>query len=192
VQETLKSQKSALRLHILKRRDALPDPMRHHKSLVMAQLAIRQLPLEQSDTIAFFLPIRSEINLIPLMVFLENKNIPICAPAIINNDILEFRTWQSDAAMMDMGFGTQGPKEGATVLIPTCIFLPLIAFDSLGNRLGYGRGFYDKTIDLLHQKGKKPRLIGVAFDCQEVDNVPTEIHDKTLNGILTESGLRHF
>ena len=72
------------------------------------------------------------------------------------------------------------------------MLVPLAAFDRRGHRIGYGAGHYDRAIAKLHDKGMRPRLIGVAFDCQEVPLVPDEWHDVMLSDVLTESGLRSF
>lgn len=69
------------------------------------------------------------------------------------------------------------------------MLIPLSAFDKTGHRIGYGAGYYDRAITRLHEKGLNPRLIGIAFDCQEVPSVPAEPHDVRLDAILTESGL---
>jgi 5-formyltetrahydrofolate cyclo-ligase len=84
------------------------------------------------------------------------------------------------------------PGPDAPVLDPEILLVPLSAFDRRGHRIGYGAGHYDRAIDLLKQKGMHPKLIGIAFDCQEVAHVPDEPHDVSLDAILTESGLRFF
>ena len=72
------------------------------------------------------------------------------------------------------------------------LLVPLSAFDRAGHRIGYGAGHYDRAIDRLKAKGHRPKLIGIAFDCQEVASVPAEPHDVALDAILTESGFRLF
>jgi 5-formyltetrahydrofolate cyclo-ligase len=78
------------------------------------------------------------------------------------------------------------------VVDPEILLMPLSAFDASGNRIGYGAGHYDRAIARLHDKGMQPRLIGVAFDCQEVEAVPAEAHDVPLDAVVTESGYRTF
>jgi len=78
------------------------------------------------------------------------------------------------------------------VLDPDIMLVPLAAFDRRGHRIGYGAGHYDRAIARLHGEGRRPRLIGIAFDCQEVAQVPDEEHDVVIAEILTESGLRRF
>ena len=72
------------------------------------------------------------------------------------------------------------------------MLIPLAAFDARGHRIGYGAGYYDRAIARLQDAGKEPRLIGIAFNCQEVAKVPDEAHDVIVPEILTESGLRRF
>ena len=72
------------------------------------------------------------------------------------------------------------------------MLVPLAAFDSRGHRIGYGAGYYDRAIERLTRNGHAPRLIGIAFDCQEVPEVPDEPHDVVIPEILTEGGLRRF
>ena len=78
------------------------------------------------------------------------------------------------------------------MLDPAVMLVPLAAFDARGHRIGYGAGYYDRAIARLVDKGQPPRLIGIAFDCQEVALVPDEAHDVIIPEILTESGLRRF
>jgi 5-formyltetrahydrofolate cyclo-ligase len=72
------------------------------------------------------------------------------------------------------------------------MLVPLAAFDVRGHRIGYGAGHYDRAIARLQARNLIPKLIGIAFDCQEVEIVPDEAHDMPLDSILTESGLRSF
>ena len=78
------------------------------------------------------------------------------------------------------------------MLDPDILLVPLAAFDDRGHRIGYGAGHYDRAIARLIDAGRAPRLIGIAFNCQEVDRVPDEGHDVVLSEVLTESGLRRF
>ncbi|WP_367717528.1 5-formyltetrahydrofolate cyclo-ligase [Nitratireductor sp. GISD-1A_MAKvit] len=139
-----------------------------------------------------FWPMRSEMDVRPLMAALAERGARIALPAILNNTTIVFREYLPGAPMVDMGFGTLGPGEDAPVLDPDVMLVPLAAFDARGHRIGYGAGYYDRAIARLKAKGRTPRLIGIAFDCQEVEHVPDEEHDQPLSEILTETGLRRF
>ena len=103
-----------------------------------------------------------------------------------------FRELHRGAALVDMGFGTAGPGPEAGVVEPSLMLVPLAAFDARGHRIGYGAGYYDRAIARLQSNGHAPRLVGIAFDCQEVERVPDEPHDVVVPEILTERGLRRF
>lgn len=128
----------------------------------------------------------------PLLFALRESGARLCLPAILDNTTIVFRELVRGAGLVDMGFGTAGPGEEAEVLDPTLMLVPLAAFDGRGHRIGYGAGYYDRAIARLEAKGAPPRLIGIAFDCQQVERVPDEPHDVIIPEILTESGLRRF
>ena len=183
--------KKMLRTETLKRRDALSPDYRSHAALGMAGL-VSDLGIARGTVVSGFWPMRTEVDVHPLMSALAEDGARICLPAILDKTTIVFRQYFPDAEMIDMGFGTMGPPETAAVLDPTVMLVPLVAFDGRGHRIGYGAGYYDRAIASLHAKGILPRLIGVAFDCQEVAFVPDEPHDVRLAEMLTESGLRAF
>jgi len=188
---TSRELKKQLRLEALSRRDALPVEWRIEKSLDMAAVA-DDLAIEPGTVVSGFWPIRSEVDVRPLMYALMDRGARLCLPAIIDKTTIVFRELVRGAPMVDMGFGTYGPDESAEVLDPTVMLVPLAAFDHLGDRIGYGAGFYDRAISKLHARGLYPRLIGIAFDCQLIEDVPDEDHDVRLHELLSESGLRRF
>jgi len=146
--------------------------------------------LDPGTIVSGFLPIRSEADIRPLMARFQARGARLCVPAILDKQTIVFRELLRDAPLISTGFGTSGPGTDAPVLDPDIMLVPLSAFDARGHRIGYGAGYYDRAISLLRQKGRKPTLIGIAFDCQEVAHVPDEPHDISLDAILTESGLR--
>ena len=184
--------KDRVRREALARRDALDAGLRIEKSLHVAEIGTPAIGFAPGTVISGFLPIRSEIDLRPLMAALRERGARLCVPAVIDRQTIVFRELERDAGLVRTGFGTVGPGPEAMVLDPQIVLLPLAAFDGRGHRLGYGAGHYDRAVARLHGRGLKPRLIGTAFDCQEVDEVPVEAHDIALDEILTESGLRSF
>jgi len=188
---TSRELKKQLRLEALARRDALPVEWRIEKSLDMAAVA-DELAIDPGTVVSGFWPIRSEVDVRPLMYALMDRGARLCLPAIIDKTTIVFRELVRGAPMVDMGFGTYGPDESAAVLDPAVMLVPLAAFDHLGDRIGYGAGFYDRAISKLHARGLYPRLIGIAFDCQLIEDVPDEDHDVRLHELLSESGLRRF
>ena len=184
--------KKSLRRQALARRDALDALWRVEASLDMAETVRDALAFEAGAIVSGFWPMRSEVDVRPAMFALREKGARLCLPAILDGTTIVFRELVRGAPLVDMGFGTHGPGEEAEVLDPAIMLVPLAAFDARGHRIGYGGGYYDRAIARLAAKGLAPRLIGVAFDCQEVDRVPEEGHDVVIPEVLTESGLRSF
>lgn len=190
--DSLKDLKRELRRQALTRRDALDPFWRIEASLEMAETAKELIPVEPGDIVSGFWPMRSEVDVRPLMFALREGGARLCLPAILDKTTIEFRELVRGAALVDMGFGTAGPGEEAETLHPSIMLVPLAAFDERGHRIGYGAGYYDRAIARLEASGHSPRLIGIAFDCQQVPQVPDEPHDVIIPEILTESGLRVF
>jgi 5-formyltetrahydrofolate cyclo-ligase len=158
----------------------------------MADIGAAELAVLPGEVISAFMPMRSEVDVCPLMFALGAKGARVCVPAILDKTTIEFRELVRGAPLIDMGFGTVGPGPEAAILEPALMLIPLAAFDAQGNRIGYGAGYYDRAIARLRNKGRILRLIGVAFDCQQIEAVPFEPHDVPLDAMLTESGLRRF
>lgn len=187
-----KINKLQLRKARLAARDAIPVEERIEKSLVMADLAYQIIEFEPGEVISGFFPIKTEADIRPLMHRLKGRGARLCLPVVLDRHTIEFREIADGMPMVDTGFGTAGPGPNATVVDPDVLLVPLSAFDAAGHRIGYGAGYYDRAIAKLYAKGHTPRLIGVAFDCQQVDIIPFESHDVLLDAVLTESGLHIF
>jgi 5-formyltetrahydrofolate cyclo-ligase len=184
--------KAEIRKQRLAARDAIAVGERIEKSLVMADLAGDSIAFEPGETISGFFPIRSEADIRPLMHRLKMRGARLCLPVVLDRETIIFRAIADGVPMVDTGFGTTGPGPDADVVDPDLLLVPLSAFDGRGHRIGYGAGHYDRAIARLRAKGRQPRLIGIAFDCQQVEAVPFEDHDVPLDAVLTESGLRVF
>jgi 5-formyltetrahydrofolate cyclo-ligase len=183
--------KRRLRAEALARRDSLDTAWRIEVALGMAERD-GEIGFEPGGVVSGFWPIRSEVDVRPLMFALRERGARLALPAILDRETIVFRELVRGAPLVEMEFGTVGPGEDAALLDPATMLVPLAAFDARGHRIGYGGGYYDRAIARLQQKGLKPRLVGIAFDCQEVPSVPDEDHDLRLESVLTESGLRHF
>ena len=100
---------------------------------------------------------------------------------------LEFHRVPDGAVMAPGAFGIHEPLDSWPRVTPDILLVPLLAFDGSGHRLGYGGGFYDRTLALL-----KVPAIGIAYAGQEVASLPHGDHDRTLDMVLTEQGIRRF
>ena len=184
-----KALKARLRAEKLAARSAMSGESRIEKSMLIADAGGELLAIEPGEDVAGFFPIRSEVDVRPLMQRLKERGARLSMPVVLDRETIEFRELVAGAPLIETGFGTSGPGPEATVVDPDLILVPMAAFDRLGHRIGYGGGYYDRAISRLHAKGRRPRLIGVAFDCQQVDVIPAEDHDVALDAVLTESGL---
>ena len=180
-----KEAKASLRQAALARRDAMPEDARIEASLTVADRCAELLPITPGMVVSGFLPIRSEIDIRPLMMLLADRGARLCVPAIVDGR-LQFRHLVRGAPLEPQGFGTYAPGAEAAVLDPELMLVPLAVFDRQGGRIGYGRGYYDSAIAALTDKGTPPILAGVAFAVQEAETVPMEPHDIRLPMIATE------
>jgi 5-formyltetrahydrofolate cyclo-ligase len=179
--------KQALRRAVLARRDALTPAVREHGSAVIARTALELSARFAPGSVSVFWPIRSEVDTRPLLTGLAERGFDVCLPKI-TGDHLRFARWRPGERLRQVAFGLQEPGEDAAEIEPTTLLVPVCAFDRSGHRLGYGKGYYDRTLTRI--AAPEPILaVGIAFSVQEVDSVPAEPHDRRLNAILTESGL---
>lgn len=160
-----------------------------HRAGQPAQLIealLREIGEVRDQVIAGYMPIRTEADPIPAMTALARHN-KLCVPVIDGAGLpLRFRAWHPNAEMIEGPFGASVPAQGDW-LTPGIVIVPLVAFDSLGNRLGYGGGFYDRTLEGLRTRGAT-RAIGFAFAAQEQETLPLEPTDQPLDVIVTEAG----
>ena len=184
--------KSEIRRAVLARRDAMPAADRIERSLQAAEIAATALEFEPGTIIAGFLPIRSEIDARPLMDNLRKAGARLCLPVVVDRITIVFRELVRGEPLVETGFGTVGPGPNAEILEPQIVIAPLAAFDSAGNRLGYGAGHYDRALARLAERNAMPLLVGLAFSNQEAAEIPGEFHDYSLDGVITDEGVRWF
>lgn len=187
-----KALKANIRAERLAARDALTVEHRIEKSMQIADAGGLVLEVTPGLEVSGFFPIRSEVDVRPLMQRLKGRGARLSVPVVLDKQTIVFRELVAGAPLVRTGFGTSGPGPDAREVDPELMLVPLAAFDRRGHRIGYGAGYYDRAIARLRAMGRSPRLVGVAFDCQQVDNIPSEDHDIALEAVITESGLKHF
>ncbi|NPD15275.1 5-formyltetrahydrofolate cyclo-ligase [Xinfangfangia sp. D13-10-4-6] len=153
-----------------------------------AELLADFLAAHRGKVLSGYMPFRTEIDPLPAMAAHQG---PVGLPVIPGRDQpLQFREWSPGAPLIEGAFKALIPAEGAW-LEPEILIVPMLAFDARGCRLGYGGGFYDRTLEML--RARRPTLaVGFAFDAQEVAEVPIEDTDQRLDVMVTESGVRVF
>ncbi len=137
--------------------------------------------------VSAYWPIGSEIDPRPLMIHLHELGHPIVLPVTpgLGNPLV-FRAWRPDDALEAAEFGTRVPLAFQPELTPRVLIVPLLAFDRAGYRLGYGGGYYDRTLARLRESGAV-LAVGVAYAAQEVAEVPRDGSDQPLDWIVTEA-----
>ncbi len=178
--------KAELRALGLARRAALSDVERREGS---TRAVVHLSPLlKPGETVSLFWPMRGEIDPRGLIDDILKTGGRVAMPVVEKRKMF-FRLFDGEQCLEDGVFGTRHPNAGQPRLDPDFIVAPLAAFDRSGGRIGYGAGHYDNAIADLIARGKTPRVVGIAFACQEVDRVPLEPHDVPLTAIATERAL---
>jgi 5-formyltetrahydrofolate cyclo-ligase len=183
--------KADLRAAALATRDGLDDEQR---ASAARKIAARGLPIRiaRGAIVSGYMPIKSEIDPLPLLRKLAAKGARLALPAVMaRGKSLAFRAWSPDDRLLMGPLGILEPSPAATEIVPDIMLVPLAAFDCQGHRIGYGAGHYDFTLAHL-RKVKAVTSIGLAFAAQEIEAVPALSHDERLDYVLTETKVFDF
>ena len=143
----------------------------------------------KAGIVSAYYPYETEVDSLELLRTLEDAGWQVALPVVVGKDRpLEFRAWRVNSPLVNGVFGIPTPDPDADVLEPDLLFVPMLAYDERGYRLGYGGGFYDRTLEKLRML-KAVHAIGLAFSAQQVDACPIDAFDQPLDGVLTETGL---
>ncbi|WP_281825770.1 5-formyltetrahydrofolate cyclo-ligase [Jannaschia rubra] len=177
---SLTARKAQLRRSCIAARDAVgPNP----RAVAATRLFARMWGL-RGRTIAGYLPIGSEADPTGVMRVLSRDN-RICVPVVTGKGApLRFREWTPGCALETGPFGVSVPIDGGW-RVPDLLIVPMVGFDAAGGRLGYGGGFYDRTLSGLRDAD----VVGFALEAQRIDAVPAGRHDITLPWIVTDAGV---
>ena len=179
--------KNELRVRMRAVRDAIAPATRSALAQAIASHGAQALQERAADAIvAAYWPIRSEADPRPLARALAQLGARLALP-VVHGDDMTFRSWSGgEGDLVPAGFGALGPAADAPAVTPTIVLAPLLGFDARGQRLGWGKGYYDRY---LAHCAVRPFVVGVAFACQEVAVIPGEPHDQCVDAVLTERGL---
>ena len=190
VDALIEEAKAALRNRARAARASLDHGERADAAVAAAQHFFNAVPLQASDVVAAYWRIRDELDCQPILVKLMDSNQKVVLPVVVGPEQpLDLRVWEPGASLYESGFGTLAPSDLAPRAEPDIVLMPLLGFDARGTRLGYGGGYYDRTLTRLT---KKPKLVGFAFALQEFDHIPRDSHDVPLDAVVTENGVTRF
>jgi 5-formyltetrahydrofolate cyclo-ligase len=186
VSAALDAEKKAARVSAASAREAAHDKAKDSASAVLAARGLPVARSAQNNVISAFHSFGTEISTFELFDRLVAEGWTTALPVVVaKNAPLLFRQWAPGEALVLGRWDIQIPPETAPEVQPDVLLVPMLAFDRKGYRMGYGGGFYDRTLAKLRAL-KKVTAIGVAYAGQEIDMVPRDEHDQPLDWIMTE------
>ncbi|MGU3465844.1 5-formyltetrahydrofolate cyclo-ligase [Methylobacterium sp. C33D] len=181
------ARKAELRAAALAARDGLDAAARQAASAAIGDALLALPELARARLVGAFWPIRSEVDPRPAAEGLRARGQAVALPHVTPDGLL-FREWRAGDALVAGRFGLSEPDPSLPPVEPDALIVPLAAFDRTGQRIGYGRGYYDGAIARLSRTS--PVLtVGIGFAAQEVERVPAEPHDRPLQYVITEAGV---
>ena len=154
----------------------------------LAAVGLDFLDLAPGTVVSGYYPYRSEIDVMPLLERLAGQGMQIALPVVVESEQpLIFRSWKPDDPTKKGELNIEIPLESSPEVEPDVLLVPLLAFDDRGYRLGYGGGYYDRTLEQLRAK-KDIVAVGVAYAGQEVGAVVRGVVDQPVDWLLTENG----
>ena len=157
------------------------------------EVFFKNINFESIKIVSSFISIHNEINTTELNKYILEKNKKLCLPVIIKKDEhLVFRKFTNNMNMIEGLMKIKEPPGTSEILLPELLFVPCLAFDTFGFRLGYGGGYYDRTFSYLKKNKKKFISVGYAFDGQKVSEVPKDKFDINLDYVITEKKIYSF
>lgn len=185
--EELRTFRTALRNRLIAAREALPAAEHARLSLEIQRHLEALVDALAPAVLAFCWPFRAEFDARPLVTRRLGADLRACLPVVIGSGLpLAFREWTPASEMVEDRYGIHVPARGET-LQPDGILMPLNAFDPVGYRLGYGGGYFDRTLEALRPR---PIAIGVGFELAGVDSVRPQAYDRPMDWLVTETGAR--
>lgn len=181
--------RAQMRQSLIAARQALPEAERGAIGERINELLWKDLSVRRAGSLGFCWPIRGEVDCRPVVLRLLAAGWRVCMPVVTEIEApMRFRAWWPAAPMTQDPFGIPVP-DTEEVPLPEILLLPLVAFDGAGFRLGYGGGYFDRT---LAATSTRPLTLGVGYDNCRVATTHPAAHDVPLDGVVTEAGTQRF
>jgi 5-formyltetrahydrofolate cyclo-ligase len=178
--------KRILRGTMLAWRGGLSDEERRAAATGLVETWRLERPVQTPAVVSGFWPMAEELDIRPLMIELHNQGCQLALPVVVaKKQPLVFRAWRPGDPLEAGVFGTLHPHPTRETIEPDALIVPLLAVDEEGWRLGYGGGFYDRTLEALRAK-KGITAVGVGFNAQLIPEVPHGPSDQRLDWLLTD------
>ncbi len=174
------------RRQLIAARETLSEVTHQQWSQTISDLLKQGFPKLQKMNIGIYWPFRGEYDPRSTALYFMRHGATLALPEIVGKDKpLCFREWRPDTPLKNGAYGIPVPIEAKTVRVDA-IIIPMVGFDQHGYRLGYGSGYFDRTLATYHPQ---PLTIGIAFEMQRLENVYAQPHDIALHYIVTETGI---
>lgn len=189
-QPSLADEKADLRKRCYARRMAVDAEQAAKAALAVAERVSRLIDIDERAVVSAYWPLPGELDPRPALHALVVRGAAGALPRTIGEgQPLDFHAWQPADRLIEGRFKVMEPAPDATIVNPNILLVPLLAFDRCCRRLGHGKGYYDRTLQGLKADDPGVQAIGVAFAAQEVERVPTDEFDQTLDMIVTEKAV---
>ena len=139
--------------------------------------------------IAGYYPSNYEVNILKFLEEASKRKYKITLPVIQSSNKMSFQPWVPKEPLYVNKFGIPEPKNSKKKIIPDLIMVPLVAFDNRLNRIGYGKGYYDRSLRKISKIKKNAIFLGIAYSFQKCKKIPVNSHDFKLDYIFTEKGI---
>lgn len=177
--------KTSIRQAMLSRRKLLADEDCRCASMRIQQSLLSWVSYQRASCIIAYVPIRNEVDTSLLVQHALDSGKRVALPAVVGRNMV-FREVQSGYELQRGAFGVYEPPDDARLFDPKeadLVVVPGVAFDLQGHRIGYGKGYYDKTVHILEGQG---RLVGFCYDFQLVEAIAGQVHDVKMDWVITE------
>jgi len=183
--DEIRTWRRAKRVELIERRQAIARPTRAQMSSIVMERIFDQIPDIGGETIGFYWPIKGELDMRELVATCLMVGAKAALPVIVEkNRPVEFHNW-APGCEMTTGFWNIPVPAVREVVTPTMLLVPLVGFDAHCYRLGYGGGYYDRTLAAM---SPKPLAVGVGYECGRLASIYPQPHDIGMDAIVTDAG----